>query len=188
MLIGITGESGSGKTTVANYIAETFDIGVIHGDDVAHEVLTLEVYNEVLSWFNVEPKTSVDRKFLGKLLFQDASLMKKYNDYIYQLIRARITEMMNETAKRAYVIDWNFLPITNLFNECSIKILLKAPVSVRRSRVMKRDGIDQEYFNLREANGLKYDNEKIYDFVFVNENRENLENGIKKALGGISWK
>lgn len=186
MLIGVTGESGSGKTTVANYISEIFDTGIIHGDDVAHEVLTIDIYNEVLSWFNEEPREFVDRKYLGKLLFQDKTLMDRYNAYIYELIRKRIDEMMAESEKKIFVIDWNFLPITNLFNECDIKVLLKAPVNVRKKRVMKRDGINQEYFNLREDNGLKY-NEEDYDFVFVNESKIEMQENIKK-LGGVIWK
>lgn len=188
MLIGITGESGSGKTTIANFISEIFNTGIIHGDDVAHEVLTLEVYNEVLSWFGIPPQDSVDRKFLGNLLFQNEVLMKRYNDYIYELIHIRINTMMEESEKKIFVIDWNFLPITNLFNECSIRILMKAPIEVRESRVIKRDGIDQKYFKLREANGLRYDNESDYDFVFVNDNLTNLKAIIQESLGKVLWK
>lgn len=182
MLLGITGPSGSGKTTVANYIGEKFDLGVIHGDEVAHDVLTLDRYNEVLSWVGLPKETLVDRKRLGSILFQDKALNDRYNAYLYGFMREEIRRIMEEDTHKSFIIDWNFLPISELFNECDLKILMKCNRSIRESRVMKRDNIDEEYFKRRDESGISYDNESDYDIVLVNEDFKCLSEKINSSL------
>ena len=187
MLIGITGETGSGKTTAANIIARLSGFEVIHGDEIAHKVLTLEKYNEVLSWFGLPPSNAVDRKFLGKILFSCDYLMKQYNEYMYYLIELRLAQIRSESPHTNFIIDWNFLPDTPLKDECDITILMKCSENLRRERVKLRDNIDDDYFDKRNKAGLKYQDED-YDFVFVNESENALEENIKKRLEGITWK
>ncbi len=187
MLIGITGETGSGKTTLANILANKYGYEVIHGDEVAHEVLTLERFNEVLSWFDISPLNQVDRKYLGRLLFSDDEKRKKYDEYIYPPIKCRLDEIMAESSNINFVIDWNFLPKSPLKDECDISILMKCSESIRRERVKLRDNIDDAYFDKRNRASLSY-NDDDYDFVFVNESENALEESVKKSLEGILWK
>ena len=64
MLIGITVPQGSGKTSVTDYIGASINFRVIHVDFLVHQVLDLNLYNEVLSWFNL-PKE--DEKLSGRV-------------------------------------------------------------------------------------------------------------------------
>lgn len=187
MLIGITGETGSGKTTLANILASKYGYFVIHGDEVAHEVLTLDRFNEVLSWFNIPPLDQVNRKYLGRLLFSDEEKREKYDAYIYPFIKARLDQIMEENTYANFVIDWNFLPKTPLKDECDITILMKCSESLRRERVKMRDSIDDDYFTKLNNACLKYCDED-YNYVFVNESEFALEESIKKSLEGIIWK
>lgn len=179
MIIGITGKQGSGKTTVANYIAEVFNGEVIHGDELAHEVLTLDVYNDVLSWFNQPAEDHVDRKRLGSFLFKDKKLMDKYNDLIYSLMNFE-ERFLNEP-EGIFIIDWNFLPITPLMDLCDITILLDAPESVRENRIIHRDNVESEYFKLRDRFALEYRQED-YDFFLTSEEILNNDMILKKIL------
>ncbi len=179
MIIGITGKQGSGKTTVANYIAQVFGGNVIHGDELAHEVLTLDVYNYVLSWFNQTPEDKVDRKRLGSFLFKDKELMDKYNDLIYSLMH--FEERFQKQPDGIFVIDWNFLPITPLMDKCDITILLDAPESIREERIINRDNVQSDYFKLREANALDYKAED-FDFFLTSDEILSDESVLKKIL------
>ncbi|MDE5630769.1 MAG: dephospho-CoA kinase [Bacilli bacterium] len=187
MLIGITGETGSGKTTLANILSNKYGYEVIHGDEVAHEVLTLEKFNEVLSWFELPPHDKVDRKYLGHLLFSIDDARKRYDAYIYPYIKERLDQIMRTSDNTNFVIDWNFLPKTSLKDECDITILMKCGEYLRRERVKMRDNIDDDYFTKRNNACLKYCDED-YDFVFVNESEYALEESIKKHLEGLLWK
>lgn len=179
MIIGITGKQGSGKTTIANYIAEVLNGEVIHGDELAHEVLTLDVYNYVLSWFNQPAEDKVNRKRLGSFLFKDKERMNKYNDLIYSLMN--FEEKFASNPKEIFIIDWNFLPITPLMNLCDIKLLLDAPESEREKRIINRDNVESDYFKLRESNALEYKKED-YDFFLTSEEILNNDEVLKKIL------
>lgn len=187
MVIGISGKQGSGKTTIVNTIKDLYDIEVIHGDEIAHEVLTYEVYQNFLKNIGYEvPSNEVDRKYLGKIIFSHKDILDNYNAYIYEFIKARIEKIIQDKSKN-YIIDWNFLPITSLFDLCDLKILVECDINVRRDRVKKRDNIDDEYFNIREKAGLDYD-ESSFDVILENNELKESKNNVKKILGGIIWK
>lgn len=169
MLIGITGPQGSGKTSVTDYIGASLNIKVIHVDNLAHQVLDLNLYNEVLSWFNLPREENIDRKALGSLLFSSQELMERYNTRIYELILMRLKEIIAH--EKDLIIDWNFLPISEILDLCDLKVLVTAPLEERIRRVMERDKIDESYAYEREKNGIKYDS-KMYDLVLNNFNIE----------------
>ena len=65
---------------------------------------------------------------------------------------------------------FNSLNKTKYFDMCDIKLLLDIPYEIRKERVMKRDNITAERFDLREQASVDYD-EKEFDFVLrTNEN------------------
>lgn len=169
MLIGITGPQGSGKSSVTDYIGEYLGCDVIHVDELAHEVLDINLYNEVLGWFNMPEEQVVDRKKLGSLLFASEGLMKKYNERIYELIISRLNEKLD--SKRVQIIDWNFLPISSIYEECDLKVLVTAPLEERIKRVMQRDQISESYAYEREKKGISYE-PSMYDLVLNNYNVE----------------
>lgn len=180
MIIGITGKSGTGKTTVANYLGEKLNYPVIHGDELGHTVLDLTLYNEVLSWFGCEKEAEVNRKRLGKLLFTDAELMDKYNNLINEYIMAYFYE--NYKLDDNYIIDWNFLPISDFNQKCDVKILLVLSDEERKRRVKLRDNITDEYFKSRDEYGLEYE-KRNFDLVLTSDEIINNEHILKKIMG-----
>lgn len=181
MLIGITGPQGSGKTSVTDYIGASINFRVIHVDFLVHQVLDLNLYNEVLSWFNLPKEASIDRKKLGSKLFSSQELMERYNAQVYEAILIRLNELIAN--EENLIIDWNFLPITEIFDLCDLKILITAPLDERIRRVIKRDKIDESYAYEREKNGIKYDS-KMFDLVLNNYNikLEQLTMEVKKLI------
>ena len=181
MLIGIAGPQGSGKTSVTDYIGASINFRVIHVDFLVHQVLDLNLYNEVLSWFNLPKEASIDRKKIGRKLFSSQELMERYNARIYKEVLIRLNELIAN--EENLIIDWNFLPITEIFDLCDLKILITAPLDERIRRVVKRDKIDESYAYEREKNGIKYDS-KMFDLVLNNYNikLEQLTMEVKKLI------
>ena len=92
LVIGLTGNFGTGKTTVSQMLAE-LGATIIDADKLGHELLQpgTETYREILAAFGssiLKPNGEIDRNNLGKLVFADAAALNKLN----QIIHPRISE------------------------------------------------------------------------------------------------
>ena len=155
MIIGITGKSGSGKSTLGKFF-ETLDYRYISVDEVGH--LVIESCADIL----VEEFGTKDRKELGDIIFNNRDKYQK----LVELIWKKQQELIDKELKLYdnVVIDFILLPHTKYWDICDRRILCKCPDSIRKERVLKRDKITEEYFNLRENKSIEY-NEKEMDLI-----------------------
>jgi dephospho-CoA kinase len=77
IVIGLTGGIGSGKSTIAQYLAELGAV-VIDADKVGHEAFMpgTPAYRDVIDAFGKEvmtPTGEIDRKKLGQIVFDDTN-------------------------------------------------------------------------------------------------------------------
>lgn len=166
MKIGISGKSGSGKSSVARYISDKLGFILVDLDIVSKNIrdkYKKEIQELVKKEIIVDDK--IDSKKLGEILFEDKELMDKYNLYIYQ----KQLDVLKEYENDNIVIDSMFLPIMDIFNELDFKIYVKCDDIIRMERVIKRDSVSKEYFLARDKNSLNY-NEGDFDFIINNEN------------------
>ena len=107
LVIGLTGNFGTGKTTVSQMLAE-LGATIIDADKLGHELLQLdtETYGEIAAAFGkaiLKPNGEIDRNKLGKLVFADAAALSKLNRIIhpriYELAKQRIEEYRKSGAK-----------------------------------------------------------------------------------------
>ena len=82
--IGITGGVGAGKSTVLDFLRETYQASVCEADKVAHELQRPGegCYQEILKVFGPEilcDDQTIDRKRLGSIVFADVEkiIMRK---------------------------------------------------------------------------------------------------------------
>jgi len=97
-VIGLTGGIGSGKSTVAQFLAELGAV-IINADEVGHEAFQpgTEIWREVVAAFGPQIITRdnvIDREKLGTIVFNDAGARAKLNRImhppIYQMVKAQI--------------------------------------------------------------------------------------------------
>ena len=94
IIIGLTGGIGSGKSTIASYLAD-LGAAVIDADKVGHEALKkgTSAWQDVVKAFGKEilmPSGEVDRKKLGAIVFDDP----KAREHLNQIMWSRIWEMI----------------------------------------------------------------------------------------------
>jgi len=99
-VIGLTGNFGTGKTTVSKMLAELGAV-IINADKLGHELLQpdTETYGEIVAAFGksiLKPNGEIDRNKLGKLVFADAAALSKLNriihPQIYEMVKRKIDE------------------------------------------------------------------------------------------------
>lgn len=188
MLISLVGKSGSGKTTIAKEL-EKIDPRVLHidVDKISHYVLTLpEVKTRIKT--EISPSCIVNdeviRKALGKIVFEDPTMMDVLTDITWPSMEKVIDETINENPNKIILLDWVLLPKTKYFDQSDLRIWVDSPVEERYDRVVKRakdkETITKEYFYSRDASGTNYEEGK-YDVVIQNTNKTNLNKEVQKV-------
>lgn len=103
-IIGLTGGIGSGKTTVARFLADMGSV-VIDADTIGHEILDTDpkVQAELTAAFGkriIRENGTVDRARLGRLVFSDPEVRACLNRLMHPLIYQRITTKLEDYRRR----------------------------------------------------------------------------------------
>ena len=181
MLIGICGKSGSGKTTLANSFKEKYqDVIHLDIDKIGLEVLEYEnVKEKLVESFgdNILTNNKVDRKKLGKIVFNLKEKMDKLTDITWFYMEELIDKEINNNKDKKIILDWQLLPKTKYFTMCDIKIFLDTDFDIRKERAIKRDKIENDAFLLREKASYSYDY-KEFDYVIKNNDYKKINEVI----------
>ena len=172
-IIGLTGGIGSGKSTVAHYIASK-GIPVYIADAAAKEIMEQQgVIAQIKQVFHQNVITSdgkLDRKVIGQLVFTSPELLKKLNAIVHPLVKTHFIDWLQQHKTASFVIKEVAILFESGGNkECDKVILVTAPEAIRIQRTMLRDNTSQEAILNRIQNQLS-DAEKIQksDFVISN--------------------
>ena len=172
MIISICGKSGSGKSTLAKKIIEERKNAIhIDIDKIAHQVLTIpEVKQQLQEQFkNVLTNNEVDRKKLGPIVFSSQENMDILAQITWPYMEQEIDRIINQNKDKIIILDYLLLPKTKYFEQSDIKILLDIPYHIRKQRVLSRDNITEEQFDLRDSASIQYE---VNDFDIVLESEK----------------
>ena len=146
MILGITGGTGCGKTTLLKEIEKRGGL-VLDCDAVYHELLTrdMDLLNAIEHRFpGVVVDKKLERKKLGAIVFADDAALKDLNAITHGAIKAEIVRRLSENPALA-AIDAIALFEGGLAELCDDTVAVTAPRAERVARLMKRDGISREY-------------------------------------------
>lgn len=191
--IGITGPTGSGKTTVLRAL-EKLGVAILDADVIYYTLLreSAELNARLVERFGegiLNADGQVERKALGKLVFGDPAALLDLNAITHGFIRRevdRLAEAARTEGKTAVAVDAIALVESGMAGDCDSVVAVVAPAEVRVRRIMARDGISEDYARSRV---LAQQPEEFYrqhsDLVLENDGSETPEAFGARALTAL---
>ncbi len=147
MKVGLTGNIGSGKTTVSAIFAE-LGIPVYNADIEARKMLSIrEVIDKIVALFGtrvLDEKGGIDRGSLAQLVFSDSGKLTMLNELIHPLVWADYDTWHLSQGTPYTIMEAAILFESGLAKHFDRIILVSAPEWLRIDRVMKRDGTGRQ--------------------------------------------
>lgn len=187
-VIGITGNSGSGKTTATAILKRLCDAEVIDADKVVRELSVpgtkyLDAIKEKFGESVFLEDGALNRKALAEKIYNSKEDLEVLNGLTFKYVVEEIKLRIEESKNRIIVLDAPLLFESGLDEKCTAVIGLTAPFELKVERIVKRDGISEETAYSRiniQAKDEFYLNKA--DVVIENNNQDELEDKLKEAL------
>ena len=197
--IGLTGNIGSGKTTVAKKF-EQLGIPVFYADDEAKKLYQEpEVILQVKKAFGDKVFTNdiIDFKklanviFTDKVTFSDNYELKKINSIIHPIVMEKYRSW-HKKQNTDYTILESAIIFECLIDHFDFIVTVCAPKPLRIERVMKRDNISRIDVLKRMLNQIEEETKKDFSVAIIeNDGEKDLDKeveGVDKWLKLLFWR
>lgn len=184
--IGITGNAGSGKSTVAQ-IFRSYGAYLVDADALAREVLARHV-PEIVETFgpDVAGEHGIDRRKLAEKVFLEGRA-----DELTEILAEDIIEALQNRVEKAppgpVVVDAPLIFEYRMEDAFDILVLVTAPREVLIQRLMERNGYSRELAEAILASQIPDDEKRDrVDFVITNDGTlDDLERAARRVWEAI---
>jgi dephospho-CoA kinase len=186
-VIGLTGGIGSGKSTVANYIASK-GIPVYIADEEAKIIMEREdVKQKIQNLFTqaiLNSDNTLNRKKIAKLVFNNPIKLNELNAIVHPEVQRHFKNWLKKHENYAFIIKEVAILFETVGNkQCDKVILITAPLELRVERAMKRDNLTKKEILVRINNQLPDSKKKeLSDFIVENIDLKNTFLKIDEIL------
>lgn len=153
IIIGVTGNSGAGKTTVATTMKTNLNALNISADEIAKELMKPEndYYNDVIKLFGEEilyteksrKAGKIKRQKLAKILFTDSKKRENLNKLTFKYVGKELKSIIMEHKNDEYIIlDIPLLYEGGFDKICNYVVAVVADEITKISRICSRDRIN----------------------------------------------
>ena len=149
IILGLTGSIGMGKSTTAQMFSD-FGIPVHDADATVHRLYSGEAAPLIEHAFpGTTNNSGVDRTLLAAKVVGDKKAMTKLEEIVHPMVRREENAFLDDARKKA--VDLVVLDIPLLFETEGDKrvdgiVVVTAPASVQRERVLARAGMSEDKF------------------------------------------
>jgi len=185
-VIGIVGGIGSGKSSVARWVAARHnDVSLVSGDEIGHEVLTETAVRDAIRKrfgapvFNADGQ--INRKALGQVVFGSSREQHSARDDLERIVHPRIRETIAEkiaasaaAGKRAVLLDAAVLFEAGWNDLCHAVVFIDVPRDERYARLRAIRGWDDAETERRESSQASLESKRSRS-QFIVDNSGSVE-------------
>ena len=194
MVVGLTGQTGAGKSTVSDYLREN-GMAVIDADKVAREVVETgsACIADIALEFGCEyinADGTLNRKKMAKTVFTDKAKLKKLNVLMFPYIIRRLCEEIERSRREGegiIVLDAPTLFESGADRECDYVVSVIADEQSRKERIIRRDGLTQQ--EAQERISAQHDEEyyksRSDEILENNEGVDSLKNRTSALISRL---
>ncbi len=183
-IIGVTGGTGSGKSTLCTCFRE-LGATVIDADKIA-KAITLKggaAYSEIVKEFGdgiLDEKGEIVRKALGDIVFNDSKKLELLEEITHKYVFREMEIAINTCKSSVVVLDVPLLFQCDFPFKCDLTVAVIADEKVRIDRIMMRDSLNETQAKDRIRNQLsEAEYRQRADRVF--ENNGNRDDAMEFA-------
>ncbi|MBR1540784.1 MAG: dephospho-CoA kinase [Clostridia bacterium] len=169
IIVGVTGNTGAGKSTVSTIIKNNTGALVIDADVLVKELMAPgEAYfNDVVALFGQEilatgkkHKGQIDRSKLAKAMFEDDEKREKLNKLTFKYVGKKTKELILANKEKEFIVlDFPLLYEGGFDKICNCVIGVVADEKTKIARIKERDRITPEQVKARLE--IQIDEEKL---------------------------
>lgn len=186
-IIGITGNSGSGKTYIAQALAEKIKATIIDADKLVSQMHQEKgaYYKEIIKKFGEDillPTKEINKKALAEIIFSNPKKLAQINKITKKHVVKKIKQQVKQANEGTIILDVPLLFESKLNKICTITIAILAEEKEKIKRICKRDNITEEAAKARLAIQTE---EKIYikkADITIQNNQEETNTIIQKII------
>ena len=189
-IIGITGNSGSGKSTISKLISKNYEAKIIDADKIAKEMTKNngEYLQAIRQAFgnDVIKNNELDRKKLADIVFLNRAEKEKLDGLTFEYVVEEIKKELeaNQNLDYQYIIlDVPLLFESKLDKLCDYTIGVIANKTEKIKRICKRDNLSEEKALQRLNN---QENDEFYikkcDFIIENVDNEKTAKRVNEII------
>jgi len=152
MVLGLTGQTGAGKSTVCRMLENEQNICVVDADQIARQVVTsgTDCLAEIVLHFSIivlNEDGTLNRKKLAEIVFNDRSQLKELNRITFPHIVAGIKNEIKAGQQAGHsivILDAPLLFESKSDQLCDRILAVLADTEIRKQRIMQRDGLTEQ--------------------------------------------
>ena len=153
-VIGITGSSGSGKSTITKILSEELEAKIINADEVVKQMQEKdsEYYRKIVDLFGaniLQEDGSLNRKKIAEIIFRDENKKEKLDKLTFKYVVEEIRQQVEKAKEEYIIIDAPLLIESGLNKICNIVIAVISKKQEQIKRICKRDNIEESIAKLR---------------------------------------
>ena len=188
MLIGLTGNIGTGKSTVGALLAErgafVLDADLVYRELIEPDQPAWQAVVELFGEGVLAPDRRIDRRKLGEIVFRDAEQLRRLERATHPLVLARIDELVAERRPDVAVHEAIKLIESGAADRCDEVWVVTAPREVQIGRLVATRGLSREDAALRiDAQPPQAEKVERADVVLVNDG----DTDALRAAVGREW-